>query len=102
QRVTPAQIQVLWAFTPGNGIGPGPDGGNGTGGPGPDGNSFPRNAKLQRDGTVRMLHAILQYFPNTKIVYLSSKHFAWSTNPDGSLRWEPFSHDSAWGTKWGL
>ncbi len=91
QSVTPAQVQVLWAFTPGNGIGPGLDG-----------NSFPQNAKLQRDGTVRMLHAILQYFPNTKIVYLSSKHFAWSTNPDGSLVWEPFSHDSAWGTKWAI
>ena len=91
QGITPAQVQVLWAFTPGNGAGPGPDG-----------NSLPRNAKLQRDGTVRMLHAILQYFPNTKIVYLSSKHFAWSTNPDGSLVWEPFSHDSAWGIKWAI
>jgi hypothetical protein len=91
QGITPAQVQVLWAFTPGNGVGPGPDG-----------NSFPRNAELQRDGTVRMLHAILRYFPNTKIVYLSSKHFAWSTNPDGSLVWEPFSHDSAWGTKWAI
>jgi hypothetical protein len=91
QGVTPAQVQVLWAFTPGNGVGPGPDG-----------NSFPRNAELQRDGTVSMLHAILQYFPNTKIVYLSSKHFAWSTNSDGSLVWEPFSHDSAWGTKWAI
>jgi hypothetical protein len=91
QGVTPAQVQILWAFTPGNGVGPGPDG-----------NRFPRNAELQRDGTVRMLHAILRYFPNTKIVYLSSKHFAWSSNPDGSLVWEPFSHDSAWGTKWAI
>jgi len=99
QGVTPAQVQVLWAFTPGNASLWNTEGGVR---PGPDGNSFPRNAELQRDGTVRMLHAILQYFPNTKIVYLSSKHFAWSTNPDGSLVWEPFSHDSAWGTKWAI
>ena len=91
QGITPAQVQVLWAFTPGNGAGPDPDG-----------NSLPRNAKLQWDGTVRMLHAILRYFPNTKIVYLSSKHFAWQTKPDGSLVWEPFSHDSAWGIKWAI
>lgn len=91
QGVTPAQVQVLWAFTPGNGVGPGPHG-----------NSFPRNALLQRDGTVRMLHAILRYFRNTRIVYLSSKHFAWSTGRDGGLVWEPFSHDSAWGIKWAI
>ncbi len=91
QSITSAQVQVLWAFTPGNGIGPGLEG-----------NSFPQNAKLQRDGTVRMLHVILQYFPNTKIVYLSSKHFAWSTHADGRLIWEPFSHDSAWGIKWAI
>lgn len=92
QSITPAQVQILWAFIPGVGVDPNA----------PDQNSFPENAKYFRDGIVRMLHAILQYFPNTKIVYLSTKHFAWSTNPDGSLYWEPFEHDLGWGVKWAI
>lgn len=84
--VTPAQVQVAWVKLAER-TADLPD------------RSFPAHAELHADNLKQVLHILKSEYPNTRIVYFSSRTRSYQDNPD-ALNPEPIAYESGFSVKW--
>jgi hypothetical protein len=99
QGLTPQQVQVIYLFLPFStttlGV-PAP----------PENQTFPNDARIGQSYIKEAVRASKTHFPNLKIIYVSTKGYAYALPdysngiavPGGPV--EPWNHDMGWAVKW--